>query len=69
MIGFGLRDVSMTLVMMSGLLCSYALALWLAVALIFMVRDRKPLSRAEAAMIVLCLFVLVALIIPQWPLA
>jgi len=53
--------------LIAGLLCSLGLALWLAVATIFMIKDRKAIAKADAAMIGFCLFVLVSLLIPQWP--
>ncbi len=53
--------------LIAGLLCSLGLAFWLAVATIFMIKDRKALTKADAAMIGFCLLVLVSLLIPQWP--
>jgi len=61
-------EVPVVLVL-AGLLCSFGLALWLAAATIFLSRDRKTLSKTGAAMIAMCLFVLVALLIPWWPFA
>ncbi len=66
---FGRPEIIGFSLVIAGLLCSLGLALWLAVATIFMIKDRKVLTKADAAMIGFCLFVLVSLLIPQWPLS
>jgi uncharacterized membrane protein len=64
MVGFSLMHIHPAFFLI-GAFCSYCLLLWLAIAIVFMVRGRRIPSMKDMLMAALCLFVLVALIVPD----
>ena len=68
MVGFSLMHIH-PIFFLVGVICAYALILWLAPALFYLVIHRKTISGVDAAMVTVALFVLVALITPDTLLA
>jgi hypothetical protein len=64
MIGFSMMHIH-PLFFLAGLLSCYGLILWLVLATIVAIKDRKGLSKTDVAMAVVCLLVLVALAVPD----
>jgi hypothetical protein len=64
MIGFSLMHIHPTFFVL-GMLCCYGLAFWLFPATFFLIKRRKQISKADAAMGILCLFVIVVMVIPD----
>jgi hypothetical protein len=68
MVGFSLMHIHPAFFLM-GVFCSYCLLLWLAIAIVFMVKGRRMPSMKDMLMAALGLFVLVALMVPDQALA
>jgi hypothetical protein len=64
MVGFSLMHIHPVFFLI-GALCSYWLLLWLAIAIVFMAKGRIMPPMKDMLMVALCLFVLVALIVPD----
>jgi len=64
MVGFSLMHIHPVFFLI-GALCSYWLLLWLAIAIVFMAKGRIMHPMKDMLMVALCLFVLVALIVPD----
>jgi hypothetical protein len=64
MIGFSLMHIHPAFFVL-GVLCCYGLALWLFSAAFFLIKRRKEISKADVAMGMLSLFVIVVMVIPD----
>ena len=68
MVGFSLAHIH-PMFFVLGVISAYALILWLAPALFYLAVRRKTISRVDAVMVAVALFVLAAVITPDTLLA